>query len=101
MKKYALLLVISFSAWGKLIPTPLVTDPYPIQRFTATIAHKEMNTHLFGHCFGISIVKIRDVYPERWLGVISDPVLDYLVYIFGVDSLGYRYMWFIKGFDNW
>jgi len=79
----------------------LVTDPYPIQRFTSPIAEELLGTHLFGQCWGITIVKIRNIYPERWLCVLSDPVLDYLVYILGVDSLGYRYTWFIKGFDDW
>jgi len=101
MKKYILFLIIAQISFGKLIPTPLVTDPEPTQRFTAAIADSLLETHLFGQCHGISFVKIRDANPENWLGVISDPVLDDLVYILGVDSSGERYSKFINGFDDW
>uniref|UniRef100_A0A7V1EJ50 Uncharacterized protein n=1 Tax=candidate division WOR-3 bacterium TaxID=2052148 RepID=A0A7V1EJ50_UNCW3 len=101
MKKYILFLVVINIVFGKLVPTPLVTEPLPIQRFTGTMADTILGTHLFGQCYGVSFVKIRDTYPENWLGVISDVAFDQLVYILGVDSLGERYYRFIKGFDDW
>jgi len=101
MKRFTLLFTIACVVSAELVPTPLVTDPEPTQRFTAAIADTLLETHLFGQCYGISLVKIRDSDPEYWLGVVSDPVLDQLVYILGVDSLGNRYAKFIKGFDDW
>jgi hypothetical protein len=101
MKKFIFLMSIFILSWGALIPEPLVTQPYPIQQFSSEIAWDLVETRLFGRCWGISFVKIRNSDPEEWLEVISDPTLDDLVYILGVDSSGERYTRYSKGFDDW
>ena len=100
MRRYLLILTVAYSLHGKLVPTPLITDPEPVQRFTERYACQELHTPLFGEVWGISFVKLRNVTPEKWLGVISD-ICGRLMLILGVDDQGNRYCESMKGFDDW
>ncbi len=87
-------------AFATLIPTPLITDPHPIQRFNWSEAYEHLRGDLFDQCWGISKAKIRNQSLETWLIAITDDVRERVVFFKGVDSLGQRYAHWIKKFGK-
>ncbi len=99
--RYLLLGGIVSIIWAKLVPAPLFTDPHPMQRIGWCETMEHLGINLFAQSNGISFVKLRDGFPETWLGVVADQTWDRLIYILGVDSLSIRYARFFKAFGYW
>lgn len=93
-----ILLMFAGNLFGDLVPTSLITDPHPIQRFNWSEAQEHLNGDLFYQCWGISKAKIRNQSLETWLLALTDEVGDRTVFFKGVDSLGERYAHWIKKF---
>lgn len=85
---------------GALVPTPLITQPHPIQRFNWSETYEHLRGNLFDQCWGISKAKIRNQALDTWLIAITDAVWDRVVFFEGVDSLGQRYSHWIKKYGK-
>lgn len=93
-------LIMYAQLFGTLVPSPLITEPHPIQRFNWSEAYEHLHGNLFDQCWGISKVKIRNQTIDTWLIAITDDVWDRVVFFKGVDSLGQRYAHWIKKYGK-
>jgi len=63
---------------GRLIPTPFITEPEPIQRAGYNYAFEYLDKRLIGETYGIAMVKPRGT--NSTLVILSDEVWDRLLY---------------------
>jgi hypothetical protein len=56
MKVGFLILALTVCSWATLIPTPLFTDPEPVQRIGWEITNEHLDAYLFSQCYGISFM---------------------------------------------